>query len=172
MTFQPAFAAEKECPKGDVSKSGTFEAKITTVGFIVGARWGEGTLTLNDGSQNKIHLSGVKLLETGAAKETLTGEVLNLSKLEDFEGDYGMIETGLTIGKSIAGGATMSNDNCVYEGRKRGSEAERPGAWGDSDRVREIGAIAVSVFTGVTCCTSVAIGLLVWVNCCLVPAPR
>ena len=114
MTFQPAMAAEKECPKGDVPKSGTFEAKITTVGFIVGARWGEGMLTLNDGSQHKIHLSGAKLLETGASEETLTGEVLNLAKLEDFEGDYGAIEAGLTIGKGIAGAVTMSNDHCVY----------------------------------------------------------
>lgn len=107
-------AAEKECPKGDVAKSGTFEAKITTVGFIVGARWGEGMLTLNDGSQHKIHLSGAKLLETGASEETLTGEVLNLAKLEDFESDYGAIEAGLTIGEGIAGAVTMSNDHCVY----------------------------------------------------------
>ena len=81
---EAARAAQKDCPKENVEKSGTFQAEITTVGFIVGVRWGEGTITLNDGSQHKIHLEGAKLLEYGAEKVTLTGEVLNLKKLEDF----------------------------------------------------------------------------------------
>jgi hypothetical protein len=67
-------AAEDDCPKGDLPVTGTVEGRATTVGFIVGARWGEGTLTLNDGSQHKFNGrqhkftgKGAKLIETGVA---------------------------------------------------------------------------------------------------------
>ena len=71
LTFaalQSAAAVAEDCPKGDLPVSATLEGRATTVGFIIGVRWGEGTLTLNDGSQHKFTGSGAKLLETGAAK--------------------------------------------------------------------------------------------------------
>ncbi len=40
-----ADAQQQDCPQDNVEKSGTFQANIKTVGFIIGARWGEGTLT-------------------------------------------------------------------------------------------------------------------------------
>ena len=112
--LSPAAAAEKDCPEGDLPVSGTIEGRATTVGYIVGVRWGEGTLTLNDGSPHKFTGSGVKLLETGVAKVTFKGNVYNLEKLEDFEGDYAAVSGGLTVIKGIAGGAVLNNDNCVY----------------------------------------------------------
>ena len=112
--LQPAAAAEKVCPKVDSPPSGTIKAQGKTIGFIVGVRWGEGTLTLNDGSQHKFTLSGAKLIETGVATVAIEGEVYNLKRLEDFPGDYGAISGGLTIIKGIAGGAVLSNDHCVY----------------------------------------------------------
>ncbi len=117
LTFamlQSAAAAEKDCPKGDLPVSATIEGRATTVGYIVGVRWGEGTLTLNDGSQHKFTGSGAKLLETGVAEVTFKGNVYNLEKLEDFEGDYAAVSTGLTVIKGITGGAVLNNDNCVY----------------------------------------------------------
>jgi hypothetical protein len=125
MLPQTAQADQKDCPKGDVEKSGTFQANIKTVGFIVGVRWGEGTLTLNDGSQHKIHLEGAKLLEYGAEEVTLTGEVLNLKKLEDFPGGYGAIGGGVTLGDLGVGAVTLSNDNCVYINAKADAEGLR-----------------------------------------------
>jgi hypothetical protein len=107
-------AAKKECPKGDLPVVGTVEGHMTTVGFIVGARWGEGILTLTDGSQHKFTAEGAKLLETGAAEVTFKGNVYNLQKPEDFEGDYGSISGGLTVVEGITGGAMLTNDNCVY----------------------------------------------------------
>ena len=117
LTFamlQSAAAAEKDCPKGDLPVSATIEGRATTVGWIVGVRWGEGTLTLNDGSQHKFTGSGAKLLETGVAEVTFNGNVYNLEKLEDFEGDYAAVSGGLTIIEGVAGGAVLNNDNCVY----------------------------------------------------------
>ena len=113
----PAPAAEEEenaCPTGDLPQSGTIQATATTVGFIVGARWGEGTLTLNDGSQYKFTFSGAKLIETGVASVELTGKVFNLEKPEDFPGDYSALGGGLTVIKGVAGGAILKNKNCVY----------------------------------------------------------
>ena len=117
LTFamlQSAGAAEKDCPTGDLPVAGTIEGRATTVGYIVGVRWGEGTLTLNDGSQHKFTGSGAKLLETGVAEVTFKGNLYNLENLEDFEGDYAAVSTGLTVIEGITGGAVLNNDNCVY----------------------------------------------------------
>ncbi len=123
--LQSAAAAEKDCPKGDLPVLGTIKARVTTVGFIVGVRWGEGTLTLNDESQHKFTGSGAKLLETGVAEVTFKGNVYNLEKLEDFEGDYAAVSGGLTVIKGIVGGAVLSNGNCVYIHAKAESEGIR-----------------------------------------------
>ena len=106
--------AEDDCPKGDLPVAGTVEGRATTVGWIIGVRWGEGTLTLNDGSQHKFTGSGAKLLETGAAEVTFKGKVHNLAKLDDFEGDYGAVSGGLTVIEGLDAGAVLKNDNCVY----------------------------------------------------------
>lgn len=128
LTFamlQPAAAAEKDCPEGDLPVSGTFEGRATTGGWIVGVRWGEGTLTLNDGSQHKFTGSGAKLLETGAAEVTFNGNVYNLEKLEDFEGDYSSVSGGLTVIIRLYAGALLTNDNCVYLNLDMESEGVR-----------------------------------------------
>ena len=44
------FAQDK---KVKLVKAGTLEVKGGTVGFLVGFRWGTGTLTLNDGTKLK-----------------------------------------------------------------------------------------------------------------------
>ena len=45
-TLQPASGAEQDCPKGDLPVSATIEGRATTVGWIVGVRWGEGRASL------------------------------------------------------------------------------------------------------------------------------
>ena len=116
---------EQDCPTGDLPQSGTITAEATTVGFIVGVRWGEGVLTLNDGSEHKFHFEGAKIIETGAAKVHITGKVFNLEKPEDFPGDYAAIAGGLTVIKGITGGAIMKNKNCVYINAEAESEGLR-----------------------------------------------
>ncbi len=71
-------------------------------------------MTLDDGSQRKFTGSGAKLLETGTAEVTFKGNVYNLEKLEDFEGDFAAVSGGLTAIKGVTGGAVHNNDNCVY----------------------------------------------------------
>ena len=104
----------KNCPQDKAVKAGTIEATVKTVGFIAAARWGEGTLTLNDGSEHKFHAAGGKLLEAGAAEVEFTASVYDLDKLEDFAGDYGAITTNLVIIKGLGGAGVLSNEHCVY----------------------------------------------------------
>jgi len=79
------FAQDK---KVKLVKAGTIEVKGGTVGFLVGFRWGSGTLTLNDGTKLKFSFRGLKVLETGAVEIKAVGTVYNLKKPADFEGTY------------------------------------------------------------------------------------
>ncbi len=109
-----AEAESKDCPQSKAVKAGTIQATVKTVGFIAAARWGEGTLTLNDGSEHRFHAAGGKLLEAGAAEVEVTASVYDLDKLEDFAGDYGAITTNLVIIKGLGGAGVLSNEHCVY----------------------------------------------------------
>ncbi len=110
----PSAAQEKDCPDVEPVLAGTVKGTMTTVGFIVGVRWGEGTLTLKDGAAHPFNASGAKLLETGVADVQFTGNVYNLEKLDDFPGDYSAVSQSLTLIKGLTGSAVMTNDNCVY----------------------------------------------------------
>ena len=110
----PSVAQEKDCPDVEPVLAGTVKGTMTTAGFIVGARWGEGTLILNDGTVRDFNASGAKLLEIGVAEVQFTGNVYNLEKLENFPGDYAAISQGLTLIEGITGSAVLTNENCVY----------------------------------------------------------
>lgn len=109
----PAPAQGKECPDVEPVLAGTVEGTMTAVGFIVGVRWGEGVLTLNDGKAHAFNASGAKLLDTGVADVQFTGNVYNLAKLEDFPGDYSAVSQSLTLVQGLTGSAVLTNKNCV-----------------------------------------------------------
>ena len=93
-----SLAAEtKDCPERELIPAGTFVAVVKSIGFIVGARWGQGTLTLKNGDAHRFSLSGAKILEFGAAEKRLKGTVYNLNKLDEFPGLFLGIGGGLTV---------------------------------------------------------------------------
>ena len=98
-------AAEEKMPSGRL----TFES--TSAGFIVGVRWGSGTLTFN-GEEYPFSVKGYVVPAVGAAKGTTLGVVYDLSDVMDFEGRYFAAEGGLT---AIQGGGSvvMRNDKGV-----------------------------------------------------------
>ena len=109
-----AIAAEtQDCPERELVKAGTFEAEVTSAGLIVGVRWGEGVLTLNDGKTYKFSLSGAKVMEIGAAKKHLVGTVYNLSEIAEFPGIFLGIGGGLTAITKGLGGVSITNGKCV-----------------------------------------------------------
>jgi hypothetical protein len=102
----------KACDLENLVQSGTLEFNLKTIGFLVGVRWGEGVLTMNDGFQLGFDVSGAKLLETGIGKANFEGEVYNLDDIEDFEGTYFGSSTKLTVVKG-KGELRTNNAKCV-----------------------------------------------------------
>ncbi len=106
-------AKTQSCDERELVKAGTFTAVVKSVGLIVGARWGDGTMTLNDGSKHNISLSGGKIMEIGAAKQTLEGTIYNLDNMQDFPGMYYGVGGGLTLVTVGLGGVSYTNSKCV-----------------------------------------------------------
>ena len=77
----------------------------------IGWSWGKGTLTYK-GKDYPISVKGLSLGKVGITGVTATGEVVNLKKLQDFDGNY----TGVGAGITLAGGrsaVTIKNQNGV-----------------------------------------------------------
>ncbi len=111
-----AYAEEHELCGVDIENatpSGTVTGSVTTVGFIVSARWGEGILTLNNGDQRRFHMIGAKALETGVAANDFEGEVYNLKNVDDFEGTYWGASTNINLGPLGKGEGIANNARCV-----------------------------------------------------------
>lgn len=77
----------------------------------IGYSWGSGVLTYK-GKQYKISVKGFTAGDVGASNVTASGQVFNLNKLADFDGNYTSAGAGITL----AGGGsavTMQNQNGV-----------------------------------------------------------
>lgn len=100
-----ARAAKEEKPDATIQFSGG------AVAAGIGWSWGKGTLTYK-GKDYPISVKGLSLGKVGITGVTASGEVLNLKRLEDFDGNY----TGVGAGITLAGGrsaVTMKNQNGV-----------------------------------------------------------
>lgn len=97
---------------GKLTKSGTFVASSKNVGFLLGIRWGKGTVTLNDGTKFNISFKGLKAMETGAAINDVKGEIYNLKKPEDIIGVFYGSSNSIKLVKG-RGQAIMNNSKCV-----------------------------------------------------------
>ena len=91
--------------------SGTVEFTGGAVALGIGFTWGNGTLTY-EGETYPFSVSGLTVADVGASSITASGNVYNLNRLEDFNGNYAEAGAGVTIagGGSIA---TMRNQNGV-----------------------------------------------------------
>lgn len=99
---QAAAAAE---PDGQLSLTGG------AVAVGVGYTWGSGQLEFG-GAAHKVSVSGLSIVDVGAAKIDARGSVFHLTKLSDFNGVY----TTFAAGATIAGGggvAYLRNQNGV-----------------------------------------------------------
>jgi hypothetical protein len=95
----PAPVADGAIPSGYVWLSGG------SVALGIGYTWGHGTLYFSpDQKQYKFKLSGVSVVDVGAAGINAEGEVYNLTNPADLNGDFSAATAGLTVveGGSIA----------------------------------------------------------------------
>jgi hypothetical protein len=128
MTAQPSHAQDntQTCGERELVKAGTFKATAKSVGLIIGARWGTGTVTLNSGKTFNISFQGGKIFDIGVAETTIEGTVYNLDKFEDFPGTYLGVGGGLTIATAGLGGTSITNGKCVVlNGKATDSEGLR-----------------------------------------------
>ncbi len=105
-----SFSSRAEAQQQKLVKSGTFVIEGKSIGFLIGFRWGTGTLTLIDGTRLKFSFKGVKAIETGAAIVKATGIVYNMKHVTDFEGLYSGLSGSLTLGKGLTGFINYKND--------------------------------------------------------------
>jgi hypothetical protein len=77
----------------------------------IGFSWGRGTLKYA-GKTYPVRVEGLSVGELGVSRATATGDVSNLTKLEDFPGNYVAVGAGATAGGG-AGVTVMRNQNGV-----------------------------------------------------------
>ena len=104
----PVGAQEK---KQKAKPSGTVELSEGAVAVGIGYTWGGGTLTYK-GKKYPVKVEGLSVGEVGVTKATARGDVFNLNKLEDFNGNYVAGGAEGTVGGG-AGVTAMKNQNGV-----------------------------------------------------------
>ena len=105
LTAVTLAVAQDGPPSGKVS----VESKAVALG--VGVSWGDGKLTYQ-GKEHVFSINGLSVVDLGVAKVTATGEVFNLKKISDFNGNYVAGEAGAAVGGG-AGTAILKNQNGV-----------------------------------------------------------
>jgi len=97
--------AEDRVPDATVKLTGG------SVAAGIGVEWGSGTLTYHD-KQYPISVKGLSVGGVGATSIDASGKVYSLKKLEDFDGKYTSLNTGVTAAQGV-GVTAMSNPNGV-----------------------------------------------------------
>lgn len=84
-----------------------------SVGVGIGYKWAHGTLYYSkDQKEYKFKVSGVSVVDVGAANITAEGEVYNLASPADLSGNFSAVTAGTTIG--VGGSITyLKNEHGV-----------------------------------------------------------
>jgi hypothetical protein len=82
-----------------------------SVAVGIGFSWGKGTLTYK-GKKYPVKVEGLSVGEVGVQRATAQGDVFDLKKLEDSDGNYVAGGAGATVGGG-AGITAMKNQNGV-----------------------------------------------------------
>ena len=89
----------------------TIHLSSKSVAAGVGFSWGKGTLKYQ-GKEYELSVDGLTVGSVGVSEVTATGEVFDLKKLQDFDGNYTAVTGGGTLGGG-GGGIVMENQNGV-----------------------------------------------------------
>ena len=95
----------------DGPPSGKVWVESKSVALGIGVSWGDGKLTF-EGKEHPFTVKGLSVVDLGVSKVTANGEVFNLKKLSDFDGNYVAGKAGATVGGG-AGVVIMQNQNGV-----------------------------------------------------------
>lgn len=119
-----SFAANAEshdtsCADRELVASGKLSGEGESVGLVVGVRWANGVVAMNDGTTFKFKAKGGKGWEFGASATKFTGTVYNLAQPADFAGNYSGITTATTMATAGIGRSHLTNGKCVVVKLKR-----------------------------------------------------
>jgi hypothetical protein len=92
-----ALADEPKAVAVDAPPDGTVTLSGGSVAVGVGYVWGHGDLSYQNAS-HRFSISGLSIIDVGAANISATGHVYNLKRLQDFQGNYVAATAGLTVG--------------------------------------------------------------------------
>lgn len=92
--------------------SGTLSLHATSIAAGVGAQWGDGTLTLNNGKTYHFTIEGLEVGGVGFSELRAQGTVYNLHKMSDLDGLYVAAEANMALG-SGPGAQTLRNERGV-----------------------------------------------------------
>jgi hypothetical protein len=95
----------------DKKPDATLTLSEGSVAVGIGYSWGKGTLTYK-GKKYPVKVEGLSVGEVVVTRATATGNVFNLKKLEDFDGNYVAGGAAGTVGGG-AGISAMKNQNGV-----------------------------------------------------------
>ena len=109
--------------------SATLEFNGGSVAAGVGVSWGAGVLKFQ-GRSYPFKVNGLSIGAVGLTQASASGEVFNLAKLDDFDGNYVAVGAGLTVAGGGAA-AAMKNQNGVtihVKGTTKGAKVTIGGA--------------------------------------------
>ena len=107
----------------DKAPDGQITLSAGDIAVGIGFVWGGGALTFQ-GANRAFSVSGLSVIDIGAAHIDASGSVYNLKRIEDFPGTY----TALSAGATVAGGGNaiiLRNQNGVVIKLKGASEGLR-----------------------------------------------
>ena len=81
----------------DGPPSGKVWMESRSVALGIGVSWGDGKLTFQ-GKDHVFDVKGLSVIDLGVSKVTATGEVFNLKKLSDFNGNYDGVNRAGVVG--------------------------------------------------------------------------
>ena len=90
-------ADEPSAVAADAQADGTVTLSGGSVAVGVGYVWGHGELSYQNAS-HRFSISGLSIVDVGAANISASGHVYNLKRLTDFPGNYVAATAGLTVG--------------------------------------------------------------------------
>ena len=111
MTAAALWLAAGDAVAEDRVPDATVKLTGGSVAAGIGVEWGSGTLTYH-GKQYPISVKGLSVGGVAATSIDASGKVYNLKKLEDFDGKYTSLNTGVTAAQGV-GVTAMSNPNGV-----------------------------------------------------------
>jgi len=96
----------------DKTPDATFSLSAKTAAAVVGYEWGSGTLQYK-GADYPFAIKALNFLDVGGANIEATGEVYNLSKVEDFAGSYSGVGAGATLVDGASSGVMQNHSGVV-----------------------------------------------------------